>query len=71
MSITAQDLQGFSVCDHIIKESAGGAHTNVDETIENISEYISQALHRNLKKNVGNLLEIRYGKFRKIGEFDE
>lgn len=69
MKITAEDLVHLKVCDSIIKESDGGAHTDPEQTAENISEYISQALERNLQKGLDEMLNGRYNKFRTIGEF--
>lgn len=71
MKITAEDLVELKVCDYIIEESEGGAHTDPELTAENISEYISGALKRNLQKGLDEMLNARYNKFRAIGEFDE
>lgn len=71
MHITAEDLKALNVCDYIIEESEGGAHTDPEQTAENISEYISSALKRNLQKGLDEMLNARYNKFRAIGEFDE
>lgn len=71
MKITAEDLLQLNICDHIIEESEGGAHTDPEQTAENISEYISAALKRNLQKGLDEMLNGRYNKFRAIGEFDE
>ena len=37
MKITAEDLYNFGVCDKIISESVGGAHTDPAQTADNIS----------------------------------
>lgn len=71
MKITAEDLADFGVCDHIIEEPLGGAHNNVSQTAENISHYLDVALKKLVQKDVALLLENRYNKFRKIGEFEE
>lgn len=71
MKITAEDLVRLKVCDGIIAESAGGAHTDPEQTAENISKYIFEALKRKLKKSLDELLNERYNKFRIIGEFQE
>lgn len=71
MKITAEDLVYLKVCDYIIEESAGGAHTDPEQTAENISEYISCALERNLQKGLDEMLNGRYNRYRAIGEFDE
>lgn len=71
MKITAEDLLKLGVCDKIIEESEGGAHTDPEQTAENISEYISDALKRNLQKGLDETLNGRYNRFRVIGEFEE
>jgi acetyl-CoA carboxylase carboxyl transferase subunit alpha len=71
MKITAEDLVQLKVCDHVIEESEGGAHTDPEQTAENISEYISHALERNLQKGLDEMLNGRYNRFRAIGEFEE
>ena len=71
MKITAEDLVRLKVCDAIIPEPNGGAHTYPEQTAENISEYILSALQRKLEKGLDELLNQRYNKFRIIGEFQE
>lgn len=71
MKITAEDLVKLKVCDAIIPEPNGGAHTYPEQTAENISEYILSALQRKLEKGLDELLNQRYNKFRIIGEFQE
>lgn len=71
LKITAENLREFGVCDYIIDEAEGGAHNDSVQTAENISEYIEEALERKLKKGLDELLNERYTKFRKIGEFNE
>ena len=71
MKITAGDLQELGVCDAIIPEPAGGAHNNPQQTAESISLYLYETLQKLMQKEVAILLESRYNKFRKIGEFEE
>ncbi len=71
LHITAEDLVSFGICDGIIPESQGGAHTNPELTAENIADTILESLRIITQKSVANLLEARYNKFRKIGEFEE
>ena len=71
MKITAEDLQRLKVCDHIIPEPVGGAHNDCEQTAENISDYIFEALQRKLKKGLDELLNERYNKFRIVGDFEE
>lgn len=71
LKITAEDLCELSICDYIIEEPAGGAHNNHELTAENISHYLDISLKKLMQKDVALLLNNRYNKFRKIGEFEE
>ncbi len=71
MKITAKDLTRLGVCDAIIPEAPGGAHNDPNVTANNISDYISKALERKLKKGLDELVNERYNKFRIVGEFKE
>lgn len=69
--ITAEDLVQLEICEQIISEPIGGAHNNHQQTAENISEYLYDAIKRLEQEEIQTLLENRYHKFRKIGEFSE
>lgn len=71
MKITADDLIEFGVADYIINEPLNGAHNDVNLSACNISEYIFNSINRLSKKDIDILLENRYNKFRKIGQFEE
>lgn len=71
LRMTAGDLVEFGVCDHIISEPGEGAHTDCQATAENITEYLLETLKKLSQKDLANLLDSRYNKFRKIGAFSE
>jgi acetyl-CoA carboxylase carboxyl transferase subunit alpha len=71
MKITAQDLLELGVAEAIIPEPAGGAHNNYSQAAESISEYLEETLEKLLSQPIETLLESRYNKFRKIGDFSE
>ncbi|MGI5959822.1 MAG: acetyl-CoA carboxylase carboxyltransferase subunit alpha [Massiliimalia sp.] len=71
MKMTAEDLMELGIADAIIAEPAGGAHNNVTLMVENISDYMEKAIEKLSREPIANLLENRYNKFRKIGEFEE
>lgn len=71
MRITADDMLAFKVAERIIKEPQGGAHNDVDIMCENVTEYLTEALKRNMQKDIAILLKDRYNKFRNIGIFNE
>ncbi len=71
MHITAQDLKSLGVCETIIPEPIGGAHMDLYKMSENIKEYLVKKTDEKMKKTLDVLLNERYTKFRKIGEFEE
>lgn len=71
LRITADDLLELGVAEAIIEEPAGGAHNNCNQMAENISDYLEGVLPGLCDTPVDTLLENRYQKFRKIGEFVE
>ncbi|MBE6838481.1 MAG: acetyl-CoA carboxylase carboxyltransferase subunit alpha [Ruminococcus sp.] len=71
MKITAEDLMELGICEHIIEEPLGGAHGDAGQTAENIEEYLVKVIEEKSKLDIDELLNQRYTKFRKIGEFEE
>ncbi|WP_445478080.1 acetyl-CoA carboxylase carboxyltransferase subunit alpha [Lysinibacillus irui] len=71
MRITAPDLKELGVIDGIIPEIIGGAHRNVAKQAISIKECISETLHALNSLNGEQLIEDRYEKFKKIGQYTE
>ncbi|MFB7158568.1 MULTISPECIES: acetyl-CoA carboxylase carboxyltransferase subunit alpha [unclassified Lysinibacillus] len=71
MRITAPDLKELGVIDGIIPEITGGAHRNVAKQALSIKECISDTLKALNSLNGEQLIEDRYEKFRKIGQYAE
>ena len=71
LKITSKDLLEFNVIDEEIKEPLGGAHTNHQETANNMKASILKALEELSKLSVEKLREERYAKFRAMGKFIE
>lgn len=69
MKITAKDLKEFNIIDDIIKEPRGGAHKNPAKTAEMLKKTIAESLVELIKKDSNLLLEERYDKFRRMGNF--
>lgn len=69
--ITAEDLLEFGVCEDIIPEPLGGAHKNPQLAAEAISSYLQKIIPNLMQIPLDNLLQKRYSKFRKIGQFQE
>jgi acetyl-CoA carboxylase carboxyl transferase subunit alpha len=71
MKIRARDLLELGIIDKIIPEPPGGAHIDPEWTFKSVDKHLSQALKKLESKNIEELLEERYQKFRKIGVFVE
>lgn len=69
MQITAPDLNRLGVIDAIIPEVKGGAHRNMDEQAEAIEAVLQQSLPELLHLSSEELVNQRYMKFKKIGQY--
>jgi acetyl-CoA carboxylase carboxyl transferase subunit alpha len=69
MKITAKDLLEFGVIEDIIVEPQGGAHKDLAFQAEQIKEKLWLHLQELMQMNAEQLIEDRYNKFRKIGQF--
>jgi len=71
LKMTAQDLFQMKVIDEVVEEPIGGAHRDPRRA----AELLKEAVARNLLeiKNVppGELVRLRYEKFRRLGIFDQ
>jgi len=71
MRITAPHLKEFDIIDEIITEPIGGAHRNVIEQVESIDNVLKQSLADLSTLTTEQLLEQRWEKYAKMGEFTE
>jgi acetyl-CoA carboxylase carboxyl transferase subunit alpha len=69
LKLTAADLFRLGVIDEIIKEPLGGAHRNPKGMAETLKEVIDRHLRELEKKDIEELLNFRYEKFRRMGTF--
>ena len=69
LRLTAQDLLSFGLIDDIVPEPAEGAQTDPAAAAENLREYIHRYLGELSALDAGQLVEHRYRKFRKMGNF--
>lgn len=69
MKITAQDLLEFEVIEDIVAEPQGGAHRDLEFTADQLKEKLWYHLQQLLEMTSEQLIEDRYNKFRKIGQF--
>ncbi|MBU5342058.1 acetyl-CoA carboxylase carboxyl transferase subunit alpha [Caldifermentibacillus hisashii] len=69
MKITAQDLKQLKVIDEIIPEVKGGAHNNIKEQANLIDTVLKKSLDELAKLSKNELVQDRYQKFAKIGQY--
>ncbi|HBV86480.1 MAG TPA: acetyl-CoA carboxylase carboxyl transferase subunit alpha [Desulfosporosinus sp.] len=71
LKFTAQDLLRLGVADELVREPQGGAHNNLHQTAEELSQVISKYLVRLRLESPEALRDQRYQKLRAIGVFQE
>jgi len=71
LRITAPDLLKLGVIDGVIAEPPGGAHRNWEWTAERMVEAVGAALDELGALTPDELVQQRYAKFRRMGNFEE
>jgi acetyl-CoA carboxylase carboxyl transferase subunit alpha len=69
MKITAKDLKELGVVDEIVAEPEGGAHTDHEAAARFLDEVLDRQLVALTNQPLPELLDARYEKFRKMGQF--
>ena len=69
LRLTAQDLLSFALIDDIVPEPAEGAHTDHAAAAQNLRAYIRRYLGELSALDAVQLVDHRYMKFRKMGNF--
>jgi acetyl-CoA carboxylase carboxyl transferase subunit alpha len=68
LKITAQDMLALGLVDGIIPEPAGGAHNDHERASALVDQALSRALAEVEALGVRERLDLRYEKFRRMGE---
>lgn len=71
LKLTAAHLSKFGIIDGIIPEPQGGAHRGPDIAAAALKEMILKDIDELSKMSADELVEARYQKFRKMGEFEQ
>jgi len=71
LKLSAIDLDGLSLIDGIIPEPLGGAHENAEAAAALMGDVLDKALKDLLSEPLDALLETRYQRLRKLGEYSE
>jgi acetyl-CoA carboxylase carboxyl transferase subunit alpha len=69
LKLTAKDIKELDVIDEIVKEPVGGAHRDHQAMARALHEAIARNLAELRKLSGPDLVEHRYGKFRKMSRF--
>jgi acetyl-CoA carboxylase carboxyl transferase subunit alpha len=69
MKITPKDLRELGIVDEIVPEPEGGAHTDHEAAARFLDQVLDRQLVALTNQPVRELLDARYEKFRKMGQF--
>jgi acetyl-CoA carboxylase carboxyl transferase subunit alpha len=69
LKLTADDLARFGIVDEIIPEPLGGAHRDAGSVVTRVLDAIDAALKQLTELTPERLLEERYRKYRRLGEW--
>lgn len=69
LRLTATDLLALRLIDGIVPEPPGGAHVDADQAAEFVKQALREALTALSQLSSQALIEHRYGKFRRMGNF--
>jgi acetyl-CoA carboxylase carboxyl transferase subunit alpha len=71
LKITAKDLKELAIIDEIVPEPEGGAHLDHDAAAALLDRVLDRSLRELSRIPSADLLERRYEKFRRMGQFFE
>jgi acetyl-CoA carboxylase carboxyl transferase subunit alpha len=71
LKITARDLKQFGIIDEIIPEPEGGAHLDHEASAALLGSVLNDTLRDLSRLTTADLLDRRYEKFRRMGQFFE
>jgi acetyl-CoA carboxylase carboxyl transferase subunit alpha len=71
MKLAAPDLAGMGLVDEVIPEPLGGAHNDHEVAAENLKKALAKQLAFLEQLSPGELMEQRYQKFRRLGQWTE
>jgi acetyl-CoA carboxylase carboxyl transferase subunit alpha len=71
LHLTAKDNLKLGIVDAVIDEPLGGAHRDHDQASANLQRWIVEQFNELEKLSPDELVDGRYARFRKLGEYDE
>lgn len=70
LKVNSENLKRLEIVEEIIPEPVGGAHRDYQTTMASVKESVMRHYHELKKLSAHRLVEKRYERFRKFGEFD-
>jgi acetyl-CoA carboxylase carboxyl transferase subunit alpha len=70
LKLTAADNQELGIVDDVISEPVGAAHRDHEAASELLETWVSEQLNHLSTLDLDTLINLRYERFRKLGEFD-
>ncbi len=71
LKLTSRDLLGLGVVDDVIEEPLGGAHRDHFQMAARLKIYLLKTIRELVGRPIDQLLDARYAKYRRMGEFLE
>lgn len=71
LKLTSFELKAMGIVDNIVEEPLGGAHTDPQGMAQRLKEHLIETLEELSNIPIDDLLEQRYQRYRRIGEFIE
>jgi acetyl-CoA carboxylase carboxyl transferase subunit alpha len=71
LKLSADKLLELNIVDKVLKEPLGGAQNDPEEAAKTLKKALVEELKTLKNKNIDQLLEARYQKYRKMGSFSE
>lgn len=71
LKMTSGDLKELSLVDDVIPEPMGGAHYDWAQAADSVKGVLEKSMNELKKLSVDKLLQQRYARYRKFGEFTE
>jgi acetyl-CoA carboxylase carboxyl transferase subunit alpha len=71
LKITAKDLHALGLVDRVVPEPPGAAHGDPAAAAELLGEALKQEVHSIVRIPIGQLVEQRYERYRRVGAFTE
>jgi acetyl-CoA carboxylase carboxyl transferase subunit alpha len=71
LKLTGEHLLKFGIVDGVIPEPEGGAHRHPEAAAQALKEVLIKDIDALSKLSVDELTDLRYQKFRRMGEFEE